>query len=47
MLGADDGSALRRPLGYAIAGGLFVNRALTLLTAPGAALLTDAHGSSE
>jgi len=34
MLGTGDGSELRQPLGYAIVGGLFVSRALTLFTTP-------------
>ena len=34
MLGSGSGSELRRPLGYAIVGGLIVSQALTLFTTP-------------
>jgi HAE1 family hydrophobic/amphiphilic exporter-1 len=34
MLGAGAGSELRRPLGFAIVGGLILSQALTLFTTP-------------
>ena len=34
MLGHGTGSELRRPLGFAIVGGLLVSQALTLFTTP-------------
>jgi HAE1 family hydrophobic/amphiphilic exporter-1 len=45
MLGHGAGSELRRPLGYAMVGGLLVSQAMTLFTTPVVYLYLDrAHG---
>ncbi len=45
MLGTGAGSELRRPLGFAIVGGLIVSQALTLFTTPVVYLYLDAFGA--
>jgi hydrophobe/amphiphile efflux-1 (HAE1) family protein len=45
MLGSGAGSELRRPLGFAIVGGLIVSQALTLFTTPVVYLYLDRFGA--
>ncbi|HTJ63245.1 MAG TPA: multidrug efflux RND transporter permease subunit [Alphaproteobacteria bacterium] len=45
MLGSGAGSELRRPLGYAIVGGLILSQALTLFTTPIVYLYLDRFGA--
>ncbi len=45
MLGAGAGSELRRPLGFAIVGGLILSQALTLFTTPVVYLYLDRFGA--
>jgi hydrophobic/amphiphilic exporter-1 (mainly G- bacteria), HAE1 family len=45
MLGTGAGSELRRPLGFAIVGGLIVSQALTLFTTPVVYLYLDRFGA--
>jgi len=45
MLGSGAGSELRRPLGFAIVGGLILSQALTLFTTPVVYLYLDRFGA--
>jgi HAE1 family hydrophobic/amphiphilic exporter-1 len=45
MLGSGAGSELRRPLGFAIVGGLIMSQALTLFTTPVVYLYLDRLGA--
>jgi len=45
MLGTGAGSELRRPLGFAIVGGLILSQALTLFTTPVVYLYLDRFGA--